>query len=232
MGPNIPIDLIIYLTIGVVAIIGFLMGLAKGVYRTLFDLAFVIVNTGLAIWISKLVSKIFLSIEKIISILEFVGDRFGMRDQTDQAIAAIQNSNVEEETAAVAMLLPVCIICAILFIFIYLLISLIMMIPKAILKQIFIGKKRGNRPLGGIVSAFVAVMTVSVLLIPIIGLTFSVDNVMVKIANGTPATETTETMSRSSYDKEEEKSGEGGENMGQTMKGVEENCCISSNGTI
>ena len=151
----------VYIVFAVFAILGVIRGMRKGLYKSIADVIFVVLETAVSFVLARLISRIFTDIDKFNSLLDSLKGFAAKSETIVGYIEKIQEySNQLAEAGGVvnlAMALPVVIICPILFCLIYILVGAIFKIPKLLIERLLFGSnggvnyKGGNRVLGGVV---------------------------------------------------------------------------------
>lgn len=161
-------------TIGfiVVAVLGFIRGFFKGTFRSLTDILFVIFTTAISILASSAVAKTVTNVNEINVLLDTVNQNLGGNETVTQLQTYISSGSAElTHTVNLLMALLTVIIAPLVFIVVYLLVGLLLKIPKMIIQKLLIPKTKniGLRLLGGAFGAVRYVLAVGVLLVPIVG---------------------------------------------------------------
>ena len=180
-----------YLTIGILGAIGvlflfgFLRGLRKGFYKSLMDLGFVALCLIASIMIAKSITNTLTDIAGLTDILMSVkGSVPDLAPTVDSALEMIEQFGDNEAMINVLLALPAALITPILFIPVYIILGILIKIPKLIIERIVVGKnggpsyRGGSRLLGGLVGGVRNALFIVVILIPIVGYAFLAGDVV------------------------------------------------------
>ena len=180
-----------YLTIGILGAIGvlflfgFLRGLRKGFYKSLMDLGFVALCLIASIMIAKGITNTLTDIAGLTDILMSVKDSVpDLAPTVDSALEMIEQFGDNPEMINVLLALPAALITPVLFIPIYIILGILIKIPKLIIERIVVGKnggpsyRGGNRLLGGLVGGVRNALFIVVILVPIVGYAFLAGDVV------------------------------------------------------
>ena len=180
-----------YLTIGILGAIGvlflfgFLRGLRKGFYKSLMDLGFVALCLIASIMIAKSITNTLTDIAGLTDILMSVkGSVPDLASTVDSALEMIAQLGDNEAMINVLLALPAALITPILFIPVYIILGILIKIPKLIIERIVVGKnggpkyRGGSRLLGGLVGGVRNALFIVVILIPIVGYAFLAGDVV------------------------------------------------------
>lgn len=199
---------IIYVVFAVIILLGLLRGLRKGLYKSIADVIFVIIGAALSFVIARLVSQTFTDVNKLASLLESVKKLFSKFSVVVDFIETVQAYLAEfagaEGAVNLIMTIPVVIICPILFSVIYILLGIILKIPKLLIERLIFGPnggvnyKGGNRLLGGIVGGVRTLLSFAILIVPIIGF-INMPGVIADAAKDAKPTEDGKTASYTEY---------------------------------
>lgn len=170
---------VVYIAFAAVALLGIIRGMWKGLYKSITDVVFLIMETAVSFAIARLVSRTFTDVNKFNSLLESIKGFASKSETVVGYINKIQEYSYQlaeaDGVVNLAMALPVVIICPILFCFVFTLVGLVLKIPKLLIERLLFGSNGGkhytggNRILGGVVGGVRNLLSFAVILIPIIG---------------------------------------------------------------
>lgn len=169
------ITMSIYIAFGAMAVIGFLVGLFKGAFRSIADFGFMVFNIIASVVASNLIAKSIAKPENLSEALTKLIDSNSFDPATLDVVTQLRDSllNPEVNTTAVSLIVAIVsvIILPLLFVVIYFTVATIMKIPKLIIEFVFIHKTRkwSLKFLGGGIGAISAVVALAVLIMPILG---------------------------------------------------------------
>lgn len=165
----------VYIAFGAVALIGFIIGIIKGLFRSLLEVVFVALNALLSGLCSLLFAKAIVKPERISQVLDIVKSKVGLGENALETVNQIQTTlnNPEANTTAVSLVIAAAtvIVLPIIFMLLYIVFALILVIPKMIIQHVCIHKPRRGaaRWSGGIVLALSNVIALAIFLIPVFG---------------------------------------------------------------
>ncbi len=170
------VNVAIYIAIAVCGVFGALMGLRKGLYKSLINLGVVLTSAGISFALAKLVTKLMVSEEEILSGLDMLT---ASNPEGMELLANVKETilGLSEQGNAVgmAMALPTIIITPLVFMIIYLVVGLLLKIPEVIVCRSIFGKNGGESYHGGsriggaAVRAVTKILSLAIFLIPLIG---------------------------------------------------------------
>lgn len=167
---------VIYIAIAVVALYGALRGAMKGLYKSLIDLGVTIAVAFLSVWIAKTVSKTLVNEESLIQFFDWVALKIPDFAQTIGSVKEIiVDFSSDTNVVGMALSLPAVILSPIVFMILFLLIGIIIKIPKMILTRCIFGKNSGetyhggSRIIGAAVGAVARALSLAVFMIPLVG---------------------------------------------------------------
>ena len=165
----------VYIAFGVMALIGFITGIIKGLFRSILDVIFVAINAIASGVTASVLAKNVVKPEKISEAISLIVQKISFDPATLDTIEQIQAylNNPDANTTAVSLIIALVsvIILPFLFIIFYIAYGLVLVIPKLIIQFIFIHKPR-SKPLrwGGALLGIVSnVIAFAIFLVPIIG---------------------------------------------------------------
>lgn len=157
------------------ALLGFIRGIFKGTFRSLTDIAFILLNALTSALISKGIMKLIFKPSTIYSALLKVNEKIAF-EPLDSFIETIEPYMEEGAFLAEAELgyilaLPAVIVTPLLFMVVFFLMGFIFKIIKLIVQKLLIPKTRnaGLRFLGAILGAVRSALALAIFLVPIIG---------------------------------------------------------------
>lgn len=193
------IAMVILITFIVIALLGFLRGFFKGLFRSLVDIGFLIATMFLSVLISRWAVGHFLTMERAVSLLQSSGI-------LPSNIVSILDEIQTGATGSVDMIFGLIsiIITPIVFMVVYLVLGLIMKIPKLILQKLVIPKPKNKvfKLTGGAVGALRYVVALAIFLIPIVGYVNLVSDVTEMLDQMQSSTEVVEQEGESLEDEE------------------------------
>ena len=171
-----------YITLGVLGVIavlfifGFLRGLRKGFYKSLIDMGFVVLCLIVSIMVAKGITNSIADIEGMRDMLITLKEKLpDMAETVNGLLEYIDEVAENPEMINIILALPAALITPIIFIPIYILLGIIIKIPKLIIERVIVGKnggpnyRGGSRLLGGVVGGVRNALFIIILLIPIMG---------------------------------------------------------------
>ena len=169
------ITMSIYIAFGAMALIGFLVGLFKGMFRSIADLGFMVFNIVVSVITANILARSIAKPDVLCKALDklIAGNSFD--PATMDTIVQLRDSlaNPEVNTTAVSLIVALVsvIILPLLFMVIYFLLAAIMKIPKLIIEFVFIHKTRrwSFKFIGAGIGAISAVIALAVLIMPVLG---------------------------------------------------------------
>ena len=171
--------------IGILFLFGFLRGLRKGFYKSLMDIGFVVLCLIVSILIAKSITNTLTDIAGLTDILMSVkGSVPDLAPTVDSALEMIEQFGDNPEMINVLLALPAALITPIVFIPIYILLGILIKIPKLIIERVVVGKnggpnyRGGSRLLGGLVGGIRNALFIVVILVPIVGYAFLAGDVV------------------------------------------------------
>ena len=194
---------VIYIAIAVVLLYGALRGAHKGLYKSLIDLGVTIVVAFLSVWIAKTVSK---TLVDEASLMEFLDWASAQAPNLAETLASFKEIIVDfsSDTNLVGMILslPAIILSPFIFMILYLVIGVILKIPKMIIARSIFGKNTGetyhggSRIVGAVVGGVVRVLSLAIFLIPLIGYINLTNDTLIDISqpNGSEIVEEVEPL--------------------------------------
>ncbi len=169
------IMMFVYIAFGVMALIGFITGLIKGLFRSMLDVAFVAVNAIASSVTATIIAKNVVKPEKISEVLSALVEQVSFDPATLDTINQAQTylNNPDSNTTAVSLIVALVsvIILPLLFLIFYMVFGLILAVPKLIIQFIFIHKPR-SKPLrwGGAALGLVSnIIAFAIFLMPVVG---------------------------------------------------------------
>ncbi|MBO5312410.1 MAG: CvpA family protein [Clostridia bacterium] len=169
------INIAILATFGVVALIGFIRGIFKGTFRSLSDIALILINAVASTFISRAIAKAILNVDSVAEALVELENTFNNEsysaflDSIEPYIE--QGSIIREWDWGFILALPAVILTPIIFMLVFFLMGFVFKIVKLILQKLLIPKTKngGLRVLGGVLGAVRSVLALAIFLVPIIG---------------------------------------------------------------
>lgn len=162
--------------IGVLFLFGFLRGLRKGLYKSLMDVGFVALCLIVSVLVAKGITNKLTDIAGLTDILASVKESVPDLAPTVDSVLELTNQLGDDQAMInVLLALPAALITPIVFIPIYILLGIIIKIPKLIIERIVVGKnggpnyRGGSRLLGGLVGGIRNALFIVILLVPIVG---------------------------------------------------------------
>ncbi len=169
------------------AAIGFLLGLMRGVRRSLVRLGVVLLSAVLAFFLATSIAGTLLNtpIAELGMSMEDVGLEMNANDTLhDFMISALQaDETVAQLTEAAPTLtnfitlLPQALISEVLFIVLFFVLKVLLWLPEKIIDWVFL-RKKGSRLLGAVVGAVQGVVCASVLLVPLFAVVPMMDSLV------------------------------------------------------
>ncbi len=232
------ISIAIYVLISLTVVGGILLGLRRGLYKSLIDLGVTIVSIIISVFVAKLISKSLVDETKLIEYLDLL-----MENSADmvETLTPIKETliGLANDTNALGMIMafPVILLTPIVFIIVYSLVSLILKIPKVIVARCVFGKnggetyRGGSRPFGAVVGVVAKILSFMVTLVPLVGYIMLVNNTMISIGEASIKeisnnTSNVETMSFENDDDLQNETPESQSN-GDSIKSMGESCLQS-----
>lgn len=162
--------------IGVLFLFGFLRGLRKGFYKSLMDIGFVVLCLIVSILIAKGITNKLTDVAGLTDILASVKNSVpDLAETVDSILEYIDQIGDNQAMINVLLALPAALITPIVFIPIYILLGILIKIPKLIIERIVVGKnggpnyRGGSRLLGGLVGGIRNALFIVFILVPIVG---------------------------------------------------------------
>ena len=162
--------------IGIFFLFGFLRGLRKGFYKSLMDIGFVALCLIISIIVSKAITNAFADIEGLREILITAKEKIpDLASTVDSVLEYMDQISDNAAMINVLLALPAALITPIVFIPVYILLGIIIKIPKLIIERVVCGKnggpnyRGGSRLLGGLVGGVRNALFIVILLVPILG---------------------------------------------------------------
>lgn len=168
------ITLAILAILAISFLIGFFRGRKKGLYKSLIDVGFVLVCLIISIFISRAITKGIADVDTLVGLLDSLRDSLGA-ETTDSIMQFIDSVKDDPGMINAVLAIPAAIITPIVFIFVYIIFSLILIAPRIIVGNVLFGKNKspehkvGNRWAGAAVGGVRNVIFAVILLIPIVG---------------------------------------------------------------
>ena len=184
----------VYIAFGAVALIGFIIGIIKGLFRSLLEVAFVALNALLSGFGATHIAKAIVKPEKIGDILDLVKSKINLGENTLETINQVQTvlKNPEANTTAASLVIAAAtvIVLPIIFMLLYIVFALILVIPKLIIQHVCIHKPRRGaaRWSGGLVLALSNVIALAIFLIPIFGYADYANEALAALKSNEPQT--------------------------------------------
>lgn len=169
VGTISAIILVVFLTAGA---IGFLIGFSKGLFRSLLDLGFVILNIILSMLISTSVAKSIVDVEMIAENLHTLAPTLGLSTElTNEINVYLTSPELASEAVALLISFISTIIMPVMFMVVFLVMGIILFIPKLLIQKIILSKTKGiGLKLGGGATGLIAkIVYIAVLIMPIVG---------------------------------------------------------------
>lgn len=155
-----------------IGVIGFLFGFFKGTFRSLLDLGFLILNIILSLLVATIIAKNVVNVELIAENLPKIAPSIGLSEEiVNQINTYLEDPELVSKVIALAVSLVSVVVMPIVFMVVFLVMGIILFIPKLLIQKIILPKTRGIglKLGGGLIGAVVKVISLSVLLIPVIG---------------------------------------------------------------
>lgn len=167
------INTIIIVSFAVIAVLGFVRGYFKGVFKSLIDVVFTLIGLIASVLITKGISSLVITKDvcnKIIDALKGIITDSGILEYLEMFQGYLENPNVTD-TINVAVAIPTIILAPIIFIVVLLLVSVILKIPRFILEWLLFPKAKdfAVRASGGAVGAIRYSLAVLCILVPLTG---------------------------------------------------------------
>lgn len=170
-------------------LVGFLLGLLRGMNKSLLRFGFVLLSAVLAFFLATGIASSIMS-TPFADLPASIQDAFaseGASIPLDTPLHKLlitmiaADESVGQLLAATPtltnfiMAIPQALISVVLFVVLFFLIKLVMMIPGAIVSAIVIRKKKGKRLIGGAVGALQGILCACVILVPVFGMMTTLD---------------------------------------------------------
>ena len=240
------VTIAIYATLICTVIGGVLLGMRRGLYKSLLDLGVTIFSIIISFFASKWISKSLLDEGKIIEFFDWI-----MQQAPDmvETLTPIKETFIglsnDTNALGMAVVFPVVLLIPLIFLIVYSLISLVLKLPKAIIARTVFGKNSGetyhggSRIFGAAVGLVAKVLSFVVTVVPIIGYVVLVSNTMLDVGEAStkeiPSSITiVETMSsnESSDDLEQEPEIQPAQTMEESISSMGESCLQARNDYI
>ncbi len=224
------VNVAIYIAIAVCGVFGALMGLRKGLYKSLINLGVVLLSAGISFALAKLITKLMVSEEEI---LKGIDKLTATNPEGLELLATIKETilGLSEQGNAVgmAMALPTIIITPFIFMIIYIVVGALLKIPEMIVCRSVFGKNGGESYHGGsriggaAVRAVTKILSLAIFLIPLVGYIAFANDILIDVSEigAAPAEEQDDTavepMSKQTDNSE-------GSSSGDTISSISTSC--------
>lgn len=162
--------------VGVLFLFGFLRGLRKGLIKSLMDVGFVALCLIVSVLVAKGITDKLTDVAGLADILASVKNSVpDLAPTVDSVLELINQLGDNQAMINVLLALPAALITPVVFIPIYILLGILIKIPKLIIERIVVGKnggpnyRGGSRLLGGLVGGIRNALFIVILLVPIVG---------------------------------------------------------------
>ena len=165
----------VYIAFGAFALIGFVTGLIKGLYRSILDVIFVAINAIASGVTASIVAKNVVSPEEISKVLTEIVNSAQLDPATLETVTQMQTflTNPDSNTMAISlvMALAAVVILPIIFMLCFIVYGIVLVIPKLIIQFVCIHKPRSwSLKFGGAAVCIISnIIAFAIFLVPVIG---------------------------------------------------------------
>lgn len=201
------VGIAIYVAIAAATVSGFLLGMRRGLYKSLIDLGVAVVSVVLSAVVAKWLSKSLVDDQMLLQYLDLLVEKIPSMADTvlpfKESLIGLAN---DSDAIGMAMAFPVVLLTPIIFMLVYLIIATVMKLPKLLITRTIFGKNSGetyhggSRIFGSVFGTATKLVSLAVTLIPVIGYIVLVSNTMLAIGDASikdvpTSTETVQVMS-------------------------------------